>query len=160
MSAADEAARRAVLGHLLEAARVSGGWRIKDAKAAAGIAPMTWRRLENGDPVRHKSVAAAAEVLGVSTWTLVTALADDAAMSRLVEACRGNGVVVDDSAAEDATEAARRTASAVMALRAALYRVERTFEPSADMDGLVDALTVAVVEAGWRPPLAVLGGAQ
>lgn len=43
--------------------------------------------------------------------------------------------------------------AAALALRAAILHVERTFD-SADGEALADALTVAVVDAGWRPAVA------
>lgn len=49
--------------------------------------------------------------------------------------------------------------ASVLALRAAIMHVERTFD-SADGEALADTLTVAVVDAGWRPTATVVAGSE
>lgn len=76
--------RRAVLAGLLQVVRAQRGWSTNDAASAAKIAPMTWRRLEESNGVRQRSLAAVDGLLGLELGTVVRALEDDLQMVDLV----------------------------------------------------------------------------
>ena len=76
--------RRRVLGGILQVTRARSGWKVNDAASAAGIAPMTWRRMEDGLAVRERSYIAVDGILGVTPGTVKRALNDDLLMVELV----------------------------------------------------------------------------
>lgn len=77
------AVRRAVLGGVLQLVRGTRGWAVNDAASHAGIAPMTWRRLEEGLDVRRRSLAALDHLLGEPVGGVQRALDDDLVMLAL-----------------------------------------------------------------------------
>lgn len=77
------AVRRAVLGGVLHLIRAARGWNVNDAASQAGMAPMTWRRLEDGLDVRRRSLAAVDHLLDEPLGTAQRALDDDLLMLSL-----------------------------------------------------------------------------
>jgi len=78
--------RRRALGGALAFVRTGRRWTVNDAASAAGLAPMTWRRLEDGLEVRQRSHSAVDNLLGLPFGTVKRALADDVLMVDLVAA--------------------------------------------------------------------------
>lgn len=95
------AVRRLALGGAIQLVRTRNGWNVTEAAANAGLAPMTWRRVEDGLDVRERSHAALDRVLKVAFGTVKRALADDVQMLELLKL---TGVdtrhVASDNAAE------------------------------------------------------------
>lgn len=79
-----QAVRRQVLGGILQVIRARNSWSVSDAAAAASIAPMTWRRLEEGLDVRQRTLTALDGLLGQPFGTVRRALDDDGVMTNLV----------------------------------------------------------------------------
>lgn len=79
-----KAVRRQVLGGILQVIRARRAWSVTDAASQAGIAPMTWRRLEDGLEVRQRTLTALDGLLGQSFGTVRRALDDDGALAHLV----------------------------------------------------------------------------
>lgn len=127
------AVRRAVLGGVLKMARTARGWAVNDAASAAGIAPMTWRRLEDGLEVRRKSLAAVDKLLGLSRGGTQRALDDDLLMLELAGKA---GVDVSGVAVEDV--------EGFLDVLAERFRTGRvTGSASADLGGLRAGYRVA-----------------
>lgn len=78
------AERRFMLARALQSTRASNGWSVNDAASKASIAPMTWRRLEEGLDVRQGTLVALDELLNQPRGTVVRALAADQVMSDLI----------------------------------------------------------------------------
>lgn len=78
------APRRKALGDALRQIRITRGQTIDDVAKAAGIAPMTVRRLEDGATVRDRTHQALDAHLGVSPGTVKLALLDDTRMASLL----------------------------------------------------------------------------
>jgi hypothetical protein len=78
------AMRAAALGGILQIVRARRGWKILTAATETGIAPMTWRRLESGLPVRERSLAALDPLLDCSPGMVKRTLGDDALMLQLI----------------------------------------------------------------------------
>lgn len=85
--------RARALGGVLAILRARNGWSVEAAAAHAGLSHMTVRRLEEGRPVRSKSLAAVDRLLERTVGTVHRALNDDDLMVDLVRAVAG---VVDD----------------------------------------------------------------
>lgn len=79
------ATRRLALGGALQLIRARQGWNVNEAASRASIAPMTWRRLEDGMPVRERSHAALDQILGLPFGTVKRALNDDLLMVEIVK---------------------------------------------------------------------------
>lgn len=79
------AVRRQVLGGVLHVIRSRKAWSVNDAASQAGIAPMTWRRVEEGLEVRARTLTALDGLLGQPFGTVRRALDDDAEMRRLAK---------------------------------------------------------------------------
>jgi len=77
------AVRRQVLGGILRLIRGRNAWSVNDAASAASIAPMTWRRLEDGLDVRKRTLTALDSLLGQPFGTVRRALDDDLVMVSL-----------------------------------------------------------------------------
>lgn len=84
--AAEQAAanRMHALGGLLATYRTRKGLSVERAAVEAGLGHMTWRRAEDGAPVRRKTYAALDTVLGVPVGTVQRALNDDLLMVDLM----------------------------------------------------------------------------
>lgn len=76
--------RRLVLAGVLQGVRGRRDWSVNDAASAASIAPMTWRRLEDGLDVRRRSLTAVDGLLGLPFGTTSRALDDDELMVDLL----------------------------------------------------------------------------
>ncbi|MDN5929506.1 MAG: hypothetical protein L0I24_00310 [Pseudonocardia sp.] len=98
---ARRAVRRLALGGALQLIRTRNGWSVNDAADAAKIAPMTWRRMEDGLDVRERSHAALDLVLDLPFGSVKRALADDLLM---VEFVKMAGVDVRHVALDNAAE--------------------------------------------------------
>lgn len=94
-------ARRLALGGALQLIRTRNGWSVNDAAEAAKIAPMTWRRMEDGLDVRERSHAALDVLLDLPFGTVKRALADDLLMVEIVKMA---GVDVRHVASDNAAE--------------------------------------------------------
>lgn len=89
-------ARRHALGAALQVWRTHKGLSKAGAAETAGLAPMTWTRLEAGAPVRNGSYGILEQGLHLHVGTVIQALADDVS---LVDLARQLGVdvhAVDD----------------------------------------------------------------
>ncbi|MGD9530540.1 MAG: helix-turn-helix domain-containing protein, partial [Pseudonocardia sp.] len=75
--------RRQVLAGILRVIRGRNDWSVNDAASAASIAPMTWRRLEDGLDVRKRTLTALDSLLGQPFGTVRRALDDDLVMVSL-----------------------------------------------------------------------------
>lgn len=97
----DQAHRRAVRRHVLAAVlstwRAERGWSVNDAASKASIAPMTWRRMEQGLDVRRRTLTALDGVLGQPLGTVTRALNDDYLMVSLA----GQSAVIAPSDLDD-----------------------------------------------------------
>lgn len=93
--------RRHVLGGILQVLRARRAWSVNDAASAAGIAPMTWRRVEEGLDVRQRTITALDGLLGQPFGTVRRALDDDLAMVQLVRLTDVETEGVDTSAPSD-----------------------------------------------------------
>ena len=93
------AVRRRVLAGILQSVRVARGWSVNDAASQAHLAPMTWRRAEEGLEVRRRSLAALDRLLGEQPGTTQRAIDDDLTMLDLV---RRRGIDVSGVAPADA----------------------------------------------------------
>lgn len=82
------AVRRLVLAGMLQSVRARNGWSVNDAASRAGIAPMTWRRLEDGLDVRRRSHTAVDGLLEQPFGTVTRALNDDLVMVELLRVDR------------------------------------------------------------------------
>jgi len=71
------AARQLALGGVLQYLRAKNVWSVNDAASHAGIAPMTWRRLEDGLDVRQRTHVAIDKLLHAPFGTVKRALGDD-----------------------------------------------------------------------------------
>lgn len=80
-----QAVRRLVLGGILQVVRTRNAWSVNDAASAASIAPMTWRRVEEGLDVRKRTLTALDELLKQPFGTVRRALDDDLAMVALTQ---------------------------------------------------------------------------
>ncbi|QJY51232.1 hypothetical protein [Pseudonocardia broussonetiae] len=78
------AVRRLVLAGMLQSIRARNGWSVNDAASRASIAPMTWRRLEDGLDVRRRSLTAVDGLLEQPFGTVSRALNDDLVMVELL----------------------------------------------------------------------------
>lgn len=85
--------RRLALGGAVQLVRASNGWTVLDAAHHAKLAPMTFRRIEDGLPVREKSYAALDKLLDLAPGTVKRALADDRVMTGLVQTVTRQDVV-------------------------------------------------------------------
>lgn len=94
------AVRRQVLAWVLRTIRARRGWNVNDAASAAGIAPMTWRRLEDALDVRTRTLTALDTLLGQPFGTVRLALDDDATMVAVAGLAEGkvSSVQMDDAA--------------------------------------------------------------
>lgn len=99
--AARRTVRRLVLAGVLHAARDRNGWSVNDAASKASVAPMTWRRMEQGLDVRRRSLTAVDSVLGLPFGSTSRALEDDLAMIGLLAE---TGTVVDEVSPATAAE--------------------------------------------------------
>lgn len=81
------ATRKVALGGALEIVRARNVWSVNDAASAAQIAPMTWRRMEDGLDVRQRTHVAVDKLLDLPFGTVKRALNDDALMVQLVTVC-------------------------------------------------------------------------
>lgn len=79
------AIRRLALGGVLQLLRVRRGWKVNEAASRASIAPMTWRRLEDGMPVRQRSHAALDQLLDLPFGSIKRALNDNLLMVDIVK---------------------------------------------------------------------------
>jgi transcriptional regulator with XRE-family HTH domain len=104
--------RRMALGGALQLIRLRNGWNVNDAASRAGIAPMTWRRMEDGQNVRANSYAAVDKLLGLTFGAVKRALNDDLLMVQEIVKLTGTDVrhVASDNAHEFLSEFARTTA--------------------------------------------------
>ncbi|MEU7817075.1 helix-turn-helix domain-containing protein, partial [Pseudonocardia sp. NPDC049154] len=93
--------RRHVLGGLVQIIRARRGWSVNDAASAASVAPMTWRRVEDGLDVRQRTLTALDGLLGVQFGTVKRALDDDLVMLELVDLV-DIGVGMDEALADPA----------------------------------------------------------
>lgn len=94
------AVRRLALGGILQQIRARNVWSVNDAASHASIAPMTWRRMEDGLDVRQRTHVAVDRLLDLPFGTVKRALSDDRAMVELVMA--HGGAVIDARNAHDA----------------------------------------------------------
>lgn len=103
--------RRLALGGAVQTFRARQRMNVHAAAAQAGLAPMTLRRVEEGQRVRDASYAQTDDFLGLPVGTTKRALNDDELM---VELMRRAGVDVDaeDNAAEVVARFAAQTAPA------------------------------------------------
>lgn len=76
--------RARALGGVLSVLRDRRGWSVEAAAAHAKLSHMTWRRLEEGRPVRGKSLAAVDQILERPIGTVRRALNDNLLMVDLV----------------------------------------------------------------------------
>lgn len=76
--------RRRALGGAVQTLRARQGWKVADAAVAAHIAPMTYRRIEDGMTVREKSYLAVDVLFDVAPGTVKRALRDDTLMVEIV----------------------------------------------------------------------------
>lgn len=76
--------RLLALGGALQLLRTGRGWNVNDAASAANVAPMTWRRLEEGQAVRRRTHVAVDVLLDQPFGTVERAVADDVLMLNLV----------------------------------------------------------------------------
>lgn len=93
--------RRLALGGGLQIVRARLGLNVNEAAARAKLAPMTFRRLEDGMDVREKSLTAVDRFLDVVVGSVKRALADDMQMIELLKLV---GVDVRHVAADNAGE--------------------------------------------------------
>lgn len=157
------AVRRAVLGGVLHSHRVSQGWSVNDAASAASIAPMTWRRLEEGLDVRRRSLTALDGLLGLPLGTTSRALDDDLAMVAFASAAGDvfTGMDTTDSAAY-LDELAERFRSGTVGSRATVRVTAATRYRSGSLGGLTATagkppasdlvLAAELVESIWTRP--------
>lgn len=80
---ARESARRRALGAVVRSFRRARGWSVRDAAADAGVAPMTWRRVEQGLEVRACTLARLDRALSRPAGDVASALEDDVAATGL-----------------------------------------------------------------------------
>lgn len=104
--------RRMALGGALQLIRLRNGWNVNDAASRAGIAPMTWRRLEDGQNVRANSHAAVDKLLGLPFGTVKRSLNDDLLMVQEIVKLTGADIrhVASDNAHDFLDQFARTTA--------------------------------------------------
>lgn len=76
--------RRAALGAAVYQLRTRRRWSVNDGAAAAHIAPMTWRRIEGGMPIRTRSMLALDRILEQPPATVAGAIQDDDEMRELL----------------------------------------------------------------------------
>lgn len=93
--------RRLALGGALQLIRTRHRWNVAAAAAAAGLAPMTWRRVEDGLAVRERTHAVLDGLLELPFGSVKRALADDL---RMVEIVTLAGVDTRHVAADNAGE--------------------------------------------------------
>lgn len=122
---AQRAVRRLALGGVLQLIRARNKWKVADAASRASIASMTWRRVEDGMPVRERSHAALDRVLDLPFGSVKRALNDDLLM---VDIVRLAGVDTRHVAMDNAAEFLRRFAEQ---MRTGSPRQERTALPAA-----------------------------
>lgn len=79
-------ARRAALGAAVLQLRTRRRWSVNEAAAATRIAPMTWRRIEAGMPIRSRSMLALARILELPPATVAAAFQGDDEMRELLQA--------------------------------------------------------------------------
>lgn len=92
--------RKLALGGALQIVRARNVWSVNDAASAAQIAPMTWRRMEDGLDVRQRTHVAVDKLLDLPFGTVKRALNDDALMVQLVTVCGADArEAADDPAA-------------------------------------------------------------
>lgn len=77
--------RLLALGGVLQLTRSRHQWTVAEAAAEAQIAPMTWRRVEEGLVVRERTHSALDRMFGLSPGTVKRALADDLVMVDVVK---------------------------------------------------------------------------
>jgi hypothetical protein len=142
--------RQLALGGALQLIRGRRAWSVNDAAQHAGLAPMTWRRIEDGLTVRAASHTAVDRLLELPFGTVRRALNDDLMMVDIVK-LTGTDVrhVATDNAAEFLADFARTTRK--------VGAVERLFtDPGAlrmmhHPDGTVDVLDEHGQARTWRP---------
>lgn len=122
---AQRAVRRLALGGVLQLIRARNKWKVADAASHASIASMTWRRVEDGMPVRERSHAALDRLLDLPFGSVKRALNDDLLM---VDIVRLAGVDARHVAADNAADFLARFADQ---MRTGSPRQERTAAPPA-----------------------------
>lgn len=93
--------RRLALGGALQLIRQRNDWNVNEAATRAGLAPMTYRRAEDGLAIRERSLTALDHLLDMPVGTVKRALADDLLMVDVVKLA---GVDVRHVAADNAGE--------------------------------------------------------
>lgn len=73
----------AALGSVLQLARAGRGWSVETAAKEAGLGHMTWRRIEEGSPVRVSTYSAVERLFELPVGTLRRALGDEAQLAAL-----------------------------------------------------------------------------
>lgn len=138
--------RRRALGGALRLLRTHRTWSVKQAADAAAIAPMTWRRLEEGLEVRERTHVALDALLALPPGGVRRALGDDVLMVDLVG---GLGVVVT----EDVEPEAAGTFLAAMVDR--LATGSPPVRPSVRVEGMteLELATQLVQRLRAGPPL-------
>lgn len=123
--------RATALGATVRAVRGKNGWSVESASERAGIGHMTWRRIEDGYPVRAKSYAALDLLFEQSAGTFGAAARDGVS-----EALARSLGVVQPATDDDAEEAyiRRLIAEAPGLTPEAAALVVRSFAPAARID--------------------------
>lgn len=80
------AVRQLALGGALQMIRAKNVWSVSDAASKASIAPMTWRRMEDGLDVRQRTHVAIDRLLELPFGSVKRALADDFLMVQVLGA--------------------------------------------------------------------------
>lgn len=114
--------RAVALGGALTLFRQARGWSVNDAAREADLAPMTWRRIENGQTVRDNSLVAVDTLLGLEQGTTRRALADDRLMRGVIQAATGQDVTAAGGLASFAEQTRTRSPQQERDLDSALER--------------------------------------
>jgi len=150
--------RRVALGRLLLQVQDDHGWLPAEAAAAHGVAPMTWRRLTSGEPVRAKALASAARALGVPLADVLSALRSEPGMLALTARCSAQGEAGAAGAADEVGRL-RAQAEAVRTLHFATT-VETTSGPRQMCNHCDTGDPFCTVSNDWPcPTIAALDGA-
>lgn len=144
--------RRLVLAGVLQGYRNGNGWSVNDAASKASMAPMTWRRLEEGLDVRRRAQSSVDSLLGLPFGTIARALNDDALMIELVMS-HGNDVV-DARKAKDPASFLDMLAERARSGSAPVHH----YRTITDHAPAVDSVTASVsrVSAQVTPPISDL----
>jgi hypothetical protein len=142
--------RQLALGGALQLIRGRRAWSVNDAAQHAGLAPMTWRRIEDGLSVRAASHTAVDRLLDLPFGTTRRALNDDLMMVDIVK-LTGTDTrhVAADNAADFLADFARTTRKVGSVHR--LLTDPAGLRVMHNPDGTVDLLDEHNQPRAWRP---------